>query len=92
MADERELGRIFEEERQLALEETRAWIEALPEAQRAAPFLNVGGRDFSPLEILREIEAETEFGRIFVRQVTAQRLEAARRSEEIDAARRDLED
>lgn len=92
MAEESEVQRIFEEDRRLALESTRAWLDALTDTERDTPFLNVGGREFTPNEVLNEIEERTEYGRIFVSQATRQRLEEAKRSEEIDAEVRRLKD
>jgi hypothetical protein len=92
MAEESEIQRIFEEERRLALESTRAWLDALSDDEHDSPFMNVGGREFTPREVFSEIEERTDYGRIFVGQATRQRLEEAKRSEEIDAEVRRLED
>ncbi|MGB5559027.1 MAG: hypothetical protein WBN04_13580 [Paracoccaceae bacterium] len=92
MAEESEVQRIFEEDRRLALESTRAWLDALDDTEREIPFINVGGREFTPREVLGEIEERSEYGRIFVSQASRQRLEEAKRSEEIDAEVRKLED
>lgn len=56
----------YEAERRLALEETNRWIEVLSEEQRNTPCMSVGGRVFTPLQILHEIEESTFFGRFFV--------------------------
>ncbi len=71
MAEESEVQRIFEEDRRLALESTRAWLDALDDTEREIPFMNVGGREFTPREVLGEIEERTEYGRIFRQQATA---------------------
>lgn len=92
MAEESEVQRIFEEDRRRALESTRAWLDALNDTDLEIPFMNVGGREFTPREVLSEIEERTEYGRIFVSQASRQRLEEAKRSEEIDAEVRKLED
>ena len=92
MAEESEVQRIFEEDRRWALESTRAWLDALSDTDLEIPFMNVGGREFTPREVLSEIEKRTEYGRIFVSQASRQRLEEAKRSEEIDAEVRKLED
>jgi hypothetical protein len=87
-----EFDRIFEGQRQLALEEIRAWIDTIPKENREQPHRIVGDRVFTPIETLREIEEATSYGRVFIEQLTAQRLELAKRVEEIDAERRRLED
>jgi hypothetical protein len=79
-----EVERIFEVQRQQALEETRAWIDAISDEERRQPLLYVGDRAFSPMEIMKEIEEATAYGRIFIEQLAAHRVERAKRWEELN--------
>lgn len=48
--------------RMLVLERLRAWIGSIPEAEKAMPRLFIGGRPYSPLDLLREVEMGTTIG------------------------------
>jgi DNA phosphorothioation-dependent restriction protein DptG len=73
----------YESERRLAIEEIKTWIERLDEKEANKPQMIMGHRIFSPLQILREIEASTEYGKSFVRSLTRQRVEEASREDEL---------
>jgi len=79
-----ELEEEFEVEKQLALDELRPWIEALSEEELNEPQMSVGPKTFTPLQIVREIEGSTEYGRLFVRRLSLQRIELASRKEKTD--------
>ena len=81
MGEEDQLEKAYEIERRRALEEMSHWIGALSAEDREKPTMSVGGRTFAPIEILREIEASTSYGRLFVQRLTNQRLELAKREE-----------
>jgi hypothetical protein len=84
MRHEDEVGKGIEIERQLALEETKEWLEAHPKEEQEKLRMSVGGRTFSSKQILREIEESTPHGRLFAERLALQRLEKARRAEEIN--------
>lgn len=46
-----------------AIEKYRRFVNALPDYERDKPYLVVGGRFLSPLDVLREMEAGTPLGR-----------------------------
>jgi hypothetical protein len=75
------LSETYEKERRLALEETNKWIETLSEEKRNTPCKSVGGRVFTPIEILHEIEKSTSFGRLFVNNLTQLRIYMHKREE-----------
>ena len=81
MGEEDQLEKAYEIEKRLALEEIKNWINALSDEDREKPTMSVGGRTFAPIEILREIEGSTSYGRLFVRRLTNLRLELAKREE-----------
>ena len=63
--------------------ELRPLIEGLSEEALNRPFLDVGPETFTLRQILKEIEESTEYGRLFVQMKTNQRIELAKRWEEI---------
>ena len=81
MGEEDQLEKAYEIERRLAVEEIRHWINALSAEDREKPTMSVGGRTFAPMELLREIEGSTSYGRLFVKRLTNQRFELAKREE-----------
>jgi len=44
------------------LERVRRWVESLPAVERDLPVINYAGRDWTPNEILREVERGTRIG------------------------------
>jgi len=45
------------------LERVKRWVESLPAAERDLPVINYAGRDWTPNEILREVERGTKIGK-----------------------------
>ncbi len=80
-----EAERVFQNAREQAMEETQRWIRAISEDERERPQVYVANRTLTPLEMLQEIEEATAIGRILIDQLSAHRVEQARRQEEIDA-------
>ena len=56
----------YEEAKQIVLARLRQWIENLPVAERTMPRIVIRMRPYSPLDILREVEMDTEIGREYV--------------------------
>jgi len=77
-----ELEANYQRERRLLLREIRIWIEVLSEEERNTPHKSVGGRLFTPLQVLHEVEESTQFGRLFVESYSRHRIESAKLQEE----------
>jgi len=77
-----ELEANYQTQRHLLLREIRAWIEALSEEERNTPHKSVGGRIFTPLQVLHEVEESTQFGRWFVESYSRHRIESSKLKEE----------
>jgi len=43
-----------------------AWVRSLPKSEARKPSVFVAGVSYSPLQILEEVQKETEFGREFL--------------------------
>ncbi len=80
--EERERG--FELERELALEDLSPWRESLDDEEIDEPCLVMGHKTFTPRQVLAEIESATDDGRALVEMLTNQRVELAKREEEIN--------
>ncbi len=50
------------EDKQLAVNNFRVWVDSLPVEQRNLPFIHVLGTSISPEDLLREMEADTAIG------------------------------
>jgi hypothetical protein len=44
----------------------REWVQSLPPREARTPVTSVSGRDYTPIEILSEVERHTQFGTEFV--------------------------
>jgi len=77
-----ELEANYQRLREQLLEEIRAWIEAISEEERHKPHKSVGGRVFTPLQVLHEVEESTQFGRLFVEQYSLHKIESTKVKEE----------
>ena len=52
--------------RDLLLERYRMWLESLPSRERRRPLLfTMGGRVYTPEDVLREMQRGTRMGRVF---------------------------
>lgn len=56
----------FEEARRIVLQKLREWRESLPKEQRALPFIIWKENVLSPNDMIREVELNTELGRMIV--------------------------
>ena len=56
----------FAEARNLVLERLRQWMQELPEAERRRPRKIINFKPYSVLDLIREVEANTEVGKIYV--------------------------
>ena len=77
-----ELNSNYERVRELLLEKIHAWIEILTEEERNTPHKNVGGREFTPLQVLHDVEESTQYGRLFVEQYSLHLIESAKSEED----------
>jgi hypothetical protein len=77
-----ELFSNYERVRRLLLREIYAWIESISEEERNTPHKSVGGRLFTPLQVLRDVEESTHYGRLFVEQYSIHLIEQAKLEEE----------
>jgi hypothetical protein len=77
-----ELEENFQRVRRLLLEEIHAWIESLSEEERNTPHKSVGGKVFTPLQVLHDVEEATQYGRLFVERYSLHLLESAKLREE----------
>ena len=53
----------FAEAKQLTLARLRQWLEELPQAERARPRKIIDFKAYSVLDMIREVEMETEVGK-----------------------------
>ncbi len=65
--------------RQWGLESLRKMAEEMPEAQRRTTRMVVGDRSFTVDEILREVDQDTEYGRLMLKAQEKLRIEQLRR-------------
>lgn len=56
----------FAEARDLVLARLRQWMQELPEAERRRPRKIINFKPYSVLDLIREVEANTEVGKIYV--------------------------
>lgn len=65
--------------KQLALADARAWLEKMPGDKRKKAAIVVGTRSFTPEELVKEVENDTEYGKQFSNMLHLVRLEMAKR-------------
>ena len=63
----------------LAIADVKEWIGKLPKEKVTAPAIVVGTKTFTPEEIKKEVENDTEYGKEFAKILAKSRLELARR-------------
>jgi hypothetical protein len=56
----------FAEAKQLTLARLRQWLEELPEAERRRPRKIIDFKAYSVLDLIREVEMETEAGKKYI--------------------------
>jgi hypothetical protein len=67
--------------RQLAIDEVNNWIKIMPAAKRKQVVAAVGTRSFTPEEIAKEIQEDTEYGKKLVTMINQLRLETVKKQE-----------
>jgi len=71
----------IEAARQLALADVNEWLRKIPAEKRGKPAIVVGTKTFTPAQIAKEVEDDTEYGKQFVRMLHKSRMELAKRRE-----------
>ncbi len=82
-------GKEYEEQRkkeaeiarQLALSDVKEWIRKIPAEKREKAAIVVGSKTFTPAQIAKEVENDTEYGKQFAKMLHKSRLELAKRRE-----------
>ncbi len=67
--------------RELALSDTKEWIKKIPAEKRNKPAIVVGSKTFTPAEIAKEVEDDTEYGKQFSKMLHKSRMELSKRRE-----------
>jgi hypothetical protein len=67
--------------RQLALADVKEWIRKIPAEKKEKPAIVVGSRTFTPSEIAKEVEEDTEYGKQFAKMLHKSRMELSKRRE-----------
>ncbi|MGD6809611.1 MAG: hypothetical protein ACQCN3_07935 [Candidatus Bathyarchaeia archaeon] len=55
------------------------WIKKIPKEKLKTPAIVVGSKTFTPEELRKEVENDTEYGKEFTKILAKSRLEFARR-------------
>ncbi|XHH08307.1 MAG: hypothetical protein ACFCUE_12150 [Candidatus Bathyarchaeia archaeon] len=63
----------------LALADVKDWISKIPKEKLNQPVIVVGSKTFTPQEIKREVENDSEYGKQFTQIMAKSRAEFARR-------------
>jgi len=77
--EEKKQKEIF---RQLAIAEIKTWISAISEDERKKVALFIGPRSFTPEELLKEVDEDTEYGKQLVQMFNNLRIELSKKKEE----------
>jgi hypothetical protein len=83
-------GKEYEEQRikeaelakQLALSDVREWIKKIPADKKEKAAIVVGSRTFTPAQIAKEVEEDSEYGKQFAKMLHRSRMELTKRREE----------
>jgi hypothetical protein len=65
--------------KELAIADIKEWINKLPTQKTNTPAIVVGTKTFTPQEIQKEVENDTEYGKEFAKILAKSRVELARR-------------
>jgi hypothetical protein len=63
---------------QLAVADVKEWFESLPEERREQRTFIMGMKTYSPADLMKEVENNTEAGQLFTRMVHNVRMELAK--------------
>jgi hypothetical protein len=61
--------------KQIALNDIKEWKSKIPQAKLNTPAIVVGTKTFTPQEIEREVENDTEYGQEFAKILSRSKLE-----------------
>jgi len=67
--------------RQLALADVQDWIKKLPATKKEKPAIVVGSKTFTPAQLAKEVEADTEYGKQFSQMLQKSRIELTKMRE-----------
>ncbi|HSQ49552.1 MAG TPA: hypothetical protein VLL96_07710 [Candidatus Deferrimicrobiaceae bacterium] len=67
--------------KQLALSDVKDWLKKLPAEKKEKPAIVVGSKTFTPAEIAKEVENDTEYGKQFATMLHKSRIELSKRRE-----------
>ncbi len=67
--------------KQLAIDEVNNWIKKMPTAKRKQVVAAVGTKSFTPEEIAKEIQEDTEYGKKLVTMLNKLRIETTKKPE-----------
>jgi hypothetical protein len=65
--------------KELAIADIKEWITKLPAQKANTPAIVVGTKTFTPQEMQKEVENDTEYGKEFAKILSKSRVELARR-------------
>jgi hypothetical protein len=65
--------------KELAIADIKDWISKLPAQKTNTPAIVVGTKTFTPQEIQKEVENDTEYGKEFAKILAKSRVELSRR-------------
>lgn len=65
--------------RELLKKEMQEWMKGLREDELDKPYLVIGSRSFTPRQLMKEVEDDTEVGRLVERTFDRGRMEMAKR-------------
>jgi hypothetical protein len=67
--------------KQLALSDVKDWLKKLPAEKKEKAAIVVGSKTFTPAEIAKEVENDTEYGKQFAKMLHRSRMELSKRRE-----------
>jgi hypothetical protein len=67
--------------KQIALDEVNEWIKTIPVAKRTQVVAAVGTKSFTAEEIVKEIQADTEYGKNLVKMISKVRMDLTKKKE-----------
>jgi putative AlgH/UPF0301 family transcriptional regulator len=67
--------------KQLALADVKEWIKKIPAEKKEKPAIVVGSKTFTPAQLAKEVENDTEYGNQFAQMLQRSRMELSKRRE-----------
>jgi hypothetical protein len=67
--------------KQIAIDEVNEWIKTIPVAKRTQVVAAVGTKAFTAEEIVKEIQADTEYGKNLVKMISKVRMDLTKKKE-----------